>query len=95
MDNTFCKSEQGVFQGVVWGTVVASCLLLDFQHEINDALQSEISVEASDGSQATEPEYHINIAVADDWAIIADPQTIIKAWNFLQKNAPPKNSRTL
>ena len=77
-DNIFVKNSQGVFQGCVWGAITACCLLLNFQRKLDGHL----------GPNAEK----VDIACADDWAIIGKPETVIDCWRFLMINAPPKNS---
>jgi hypothetical protein len=78
-DEFFVKCSKGVFQGDVWGTVVACCLLLDFQLQLEEHLIAE-------GLPAGQ------IAIADDLTVICQPKALAKVWAFMAKWAPAKDS---
>jgi hypothetical protein len=87
INNIFVMSENGIFQGDVWGTTAACCLLLQFQRKLEAHLN-----EFQEVANSNPVSFHVDIAVADDWAIVADHVTIKRTWNFLMENAPPKDS---
>ena len=78
IDN-FCICEQGVFQGDVWGSAAACCLLLDFQLELKQHLKDK-------GHEA------VQLGIADDVQILGHHDAVACAYDFIAEAAPSKAS---